>query len=62
MESLLTVLFDCQKFEENKDLQQVINAVHARHSRQMLDFEDDLEHVAAASMKYVPHQHTPLKD
>ena len=51
MERKLKVLFDFQKYEQNADLQNVIDAVHARYSstaRMLSDDEADM--VAAAGM------------
>ena len=52
MEKKLRALFDYQKFENNADLQNVIDRVHARyrssHAR-MLD-DDEADMVAAAGM------------
>ena len=47
MEEKISLLFDFQLYEENEDLQSVINAVHSRYgSRQLSD--DEAELVAAA--------------
>ena len=47
MEEVISLLFDFQSFEENEDLQSVIDAVHSRYvSRQLND--DEAELVAAA--------------
>ena len=40
MESKLKALFDFQAFEKNKDLQDVIDSVHARYARRELDLEE----------------------
>ena len=51
MEKKLRALFDFQKYEQNADLQSVIDRVHARYSnsaRMLSDDEADL--VAAAGM------------
>ena len=52
LEKKLRALFDYQKFEQNADLQNVIDRVHARyrssHAR-MLD-DDEADMVAAAGM------------
>ena len=55
MEMALISLFDYQKFEGNSDLQRIIDGVHARHSRVLLD-ADDVEFVAAARQTYLPDQ------
>ena len=53
MENVLQSLFDFQRFEQNADLQRVIDSVHAsvraRQSRPELSL-DDAEWVAAAGM------------
>ena len=52
MENKLRALFDYQKFEQNKDLQNVIDRVHARYrssTARMLD-DDEADMVAAAGM------------
>ena len=53
MEKKLRALFDYQKFEQNADLQNVIDRVHARyrtsHAR-MLD-DDEADMVQAAGMQ-----------
>jgi hypothetical protein len=47
MEKKLFRLFDYQKFEPNKDLQQIIDTVHARCRAKELTL-DDMEWVNAA--------------
>ncbi len=47
MEKKLSLLFDYQKFEQNPELQRVIDAVHARLSKRRLS-DDEAELVAAA--------------
>ena len=52
MERKLRALFDYQKFEQNKDLQKVIDRVHARYrsrTARMLE-DDEADMVAAAGM------------
>ena len=52
MEKKLRALFDYQKFEQNADLQNVIDRVHARYrnsNARMLD-DDEADMVAAAGM------------
>lgn len=52
MERKLRALFDYQKFEQNKDLQNVIDRVHARYrssTARMLD-DDEADMVAAAGL------------
>ena len=52
MEKKLRALFDYQKFEQNKDLQNVIDRVHARYrssTARMLD-DDEADMVAAAGL------------
>ncbi len=47
MEGKLICLFDFQSYEENEDLQAVIEAVHSRYAPQQLS-DDEAELVAAA--------------
>ena len=47
MDKTLKRLFDFQKFEQNEDLQQIINSVHARYGVRELSL-DDLSQVNAA--------------
>ncbi len=47
MEKKLSLLFDYQKFEQNPELQRVIDAVHARLSKRGLS-DDEADLVAAA--------------
>lgn len=47
MDNFLKSLFDYQMFEEQKDLQSVIDSVHARYTMKELT-ADDLGYVAAA--------------
>ena len=47
MDNKLKQLFGYQRFAENKDLQQVIDSVHARHAARELEL-DDMEYIAAA--------------
>jgi hypothetical protein len=47
MEKKLFRMFDRQKFEANKDLQQIIDTVHARYDARELTL-DDMEWVNAA--------------
>ena len=49
MERKLKTLFDLQKFEGNRDLQQVIDSVHAKYAVRELSL-DDMETVAAAGV------------
>lgn len=49
MEKYLANCFDYQKFENNTDLQVVINDVHSRYAVQELNL-DDMEFIAAAGM------------
>lgn len=53
MERKLRALFDYQKFEQNKDLQNVIDRVHARYrssSRARMLDDDEADMVAAAGL------------
>ena len=54
MEGMLKRLFDFQKFEGDKDLQDVIDSTHARYNARELSL-DEMEFVAAAGM---PELHT----
>ena len=47
MSKTLEQLFDFQKFEGNRDLQKVIDSVHARYAKKELSL-DDMEWVSAA--------------
>ena len=49
MEKKLSLLFDYQKFAQNKELQDVIDSVHARYSMRKLS-DDEADMVAAAGM------------
>ena len=55
MSKKLKQLFDYQRFEENKELQQVIDSVHARYARRELSLED-MEMVAAAGTPELPEK------
>ena len=63
MEKKLRALFDFQKYEQNEDLQKVIDRVHARYSgsaRMLSDDEADL--VAAAGMPETAMKRKSLLD
>ena len=49
MERKLKTLFDLQKFEGNRDLQQVIDSVHAKYAVRELSL-DDMAYIAAAGV------------
>ena len=52
LEKKLRALFDFQKYEQNADLQKVIDRVHARYnSRAQLLDDDDVEFVNAAGVQ-----------
>ena len=54
MDKLLKSLFDYQRFEQQPELQKVIDSVHARYSMRELNL-DELEYVAAAGpLEYSP--------
>ena len=53
MERKLKQLFDYQKFAGNRELQQVIDSVHARYAARELAPED-MEMVAAAGTPDIP--------
>ena len=63
MEKKLRALFDFQKYEQNEDLQKVIDRVHARYSgrARMLSGDED-EFVAAAGMPETAMKHKSLVD
>ena len=58
MERKLKALFDLQKFDGNRDLQQVIDSVHAKYAVRELSL-DDMEYIAAAG---VPELRNKQKD
>ncbi len=61
LEEKISLLFDFQLYEENEDLQSVINAVHSRYgSRQLSD--DEAELVAAAGRPEAVFKHKDPKD
>ncbi len=47
MDKKLKTLFDFQRFDGNRDLQDVIDSVHAKYAKRELDL-DELEMVNAA--------------
>ena len=49
MEKKLRSLFEYQKFEQNAELQSIIDRVHARYSARMLS-DDEADQVAAAGL------------
>ena len=53
MEKKLKQLFGYQRFEGNRDLQQVIDSVHAKYATRELAL-DDLEMVNAAGVTELP--------
>lgn len=53
MEKKLKQLFDYQKFAGNRELQQVIDSVHARYAVRELDLSD-MEMVSAAGVPDLP--------
>ena len=55
MERKLEGLFDYQKYEGNANLQQVIDAVHAKYARRELDL-DDTGMVYAAGVPELPEK------
>ena len=50
MEKRLRRLFDYQKFEQNAELQSVVDAVHARYSSARMLSDEEADQVAAAGM------------
>lgn len=55
MSGKLTKLFDFQRFEGNKELQQVIDTVHARYAVRELEM-DEMEMISAAGVPVKPDQ------
>ena len=55
MEKKLTQLFGYQRFAENKDLQQVIDSVHAKYAVRDLSF-DEMVMVSAAGTPELPEK------
>ncbi len=53
MDKTLKRLFDFQKFEGNKELQSVIDSVHARYAVRELDL-DEMDFVSAAGNPDLP--------
>ena len=49
METVLTTLFDYQKFEDNPALRSIINATHSRYDMRELNL-DEMDCIAAAGM------------
>ena len=48
LENRLNQLFDYQRFENNKDLQSMINSVHARYAKRVKLEDSDVEFLNAA--------------
>lgn len=61
MENKLKQLFGYQRFEENRDLQQVIDSVHAKYATRELAL-DDLEMVNAAGVPDLPDRRKGRED
>ena len=62
MEQKLRSLFEFQIFEQNTDLQSVIDSVHARFKARMLS-DDEADQVAAAGMPGTAEKRKdPFKD
>ena len=61
MENKLKQLFGWQRFEENRDLQQVIDSVHAKYAVRELAL-DDLETVNAAGIPELPKNQKNRED
>ena len=61
LEKKISLLFDFQKFEKNKDLQAVIYAVHARYTARKLT-DDEAELVAAAGRPEAALKHKDPKE
>lgn len=60
MGSTLEKLFDYQRFEGNRDLQQIIDSVHAKYGVRELDMSD-METVYAAGIPDIPVNKKPKK-
>ena len=61
LEEVISLLFDFQSFEENEDLQSVIDAVHSRYESRQLN-DDEAELVAAAGRPEAAFKHKDPKD
>ena len=61
MENKLKQLFGYQQFEGNRELQQVIDSVHAKYAMRELGL-DDLEMVNAAGMPELPDRKKDVKE
>ncbi|MCR5565468.1 MAG: hypothetical protein K6F61_01350 [Clostridiales bacterium] len=61
MDNKLKQLFGYQRFEENRDLQQVIDSVHAKYAKRELTL-DDLEMVNAAGVSELPDKRKDGED
>ena len=55
MEKKLRQLFDYQKFAGNRELQSVIDSVHAKYAKRELNF-DEMEVVSAAGVPQLPNK------
>ena len=55
MERKLKQMFDYQKFAGNRELQQVIDSVHAKYAVRELDLSD-MEMVSAAGISELPEK------
>lgn len=60
MGSTLKKMFDYQRFEGNRDLQQVIDSVHAKYGVRELEMSD-METVYAAGVPEIPTKRSPKK-
>ena len=61
MELKLKNMFEYQKFDENEDLQKIIDSVHQRYASRELSL-DEMEWVAAAGDHTASHQKYSDKD
>ena len=62
LENRIRTLFEYQSFEPNAELQEVIDAVHARYASRMLS-DDEADWVAAAGMpETAGKRRDPFKD
>ena len=63
MEKRLRRLFDYQKFEQNAELQSVVDAVHARYSSARMLSDDEADQVFAAGSPEMAYlRKDPQKD
>ncbi len=61
MEQKLSLLFDFQSYENNEELQSVIDAVHRKYAAQQLS-DDEAEFIAAAGRPEAAFKDKKLKE